>query len=66
MTFTDKELNQRKDKRLKELRKEGGRAVDRGWDAYAFLDGPQAELKARLNAWVNWIFPGEPVHWRGL
>lgn len=66
MTFTKKELAQRKDKRLKELRKAGGRGADHGWDAYAFLDGPRAELKARLNAFLNWVDPGEPVHWRGL
>ena len=64
--FNEKELNRRKDKRRKELRKAGGRAVDFGWDAYAFMDGPKAELLARVNAWVRWIDPGEPVNWRGL
>lgn len=64
MTFTKKELNQRKDKRLKELA--GLKDKDLGWDARAFVRGPQAELKARLNAWLRWVDPGEPVNWRGL
>ena len=66
MTFTDLELEQRKVARLKELRKDGGRGADHGWDAYAFLDGPGAELKARIQAWVNGVTPGDPVNWRGL
>jgi hypothetical protein len=61
--LNQKELNQRKDKRLKELAKQEG---DPGWDAKAFLRGPKAELLARVNAWVRWIDPGEPVNWRGL
>lgn len=62
--FNKKELAARKHRRCVEL---GGVAPSElGWDAYAFQDGPQAELKARLNAWLNWVDPGEPVHWRGL
>ena len=59
--FNKKELAARKSKRRAEL--EG---TEPGWDAYAALESPRAELKARLNAWVNWVDPGEPVHWRGL
>ena len=62
--FNEKELNQRKDKRLKELA--GKKATDLGWEARAFMHGPKAELLARVNAWVRWIDPGEPVNWRGL
>jgi hypothetical protein len=60
--FNEKELNQRKDKRLKELAKRG----DPGWDAKAFMRGPKAELLARMNAHVRDIDPGEPVNWRGM
>lgn len=60
--FNKKELAARKRKRLIEL----GSGPEPKWDAYAFLKGPQEELKARLNAWLNWVDPGEPVHWRGL
>ena len=43
-----------------------GGSMYRGWDAYAALISPQEELKARLNAFLNWVDPGEPVQWRGL
>lgn len=67
--FNKKELQARKDKRLMDLQSDDcafGGSMDRGWDAYAALISPQEELKARLNAWFNWVDPGEPVHWRGL
>jgi hypothetical protein len=60
--FNEKELQQRYTKRMHELAERG----DPGWDASAFLLGPKAELLARVNAWVRWIDPGEPVNWRGL
>lgn len=64
--FNEKELEQRMRRRELELLKTGGRAADRGWDAHAFRQGPQAELLARMNAFVRGIDPGEPVNWRGL
>lgn len=62
--FNEKELADRKHKRCEELG--GVPPSELGWDAYVFLEGPQAELKARLQAFVNWIDPGEPVNWRGM
>lgn len=62
--FNKKELAQRKAKRLKEL---GPGPHD--WDCLSFLigvGGARGELKARLNAQLKGIDPGEPVHWRGL
>ena len=67
-TFTKKELNQRIDARNKELKTAQEQRPDHefGWDVYAYRRGAKAELLARLNAWVRWIDPGEPVNWRGL
>lgn len=60
--FNKQELKARKRRRLMELEE----SPEPDWDSKAFLEGPQAELKARLNAFVRWIDPGEPVNWRGL
>lgn len=68
--FNEKELKVRYNRRLKEVQRiafESGKPdYSFGWDVTAFVNGPQAELLARLNALVRWIDPGEPVNWRGL
>ena len=61
--FNEKELEARYRARRREV---NAMPEDPGWDAKAFMRGPQAELLARLNAFVRWIDPGEPVNWRGL
>lgn len=68
--FTKKELKARYNRRLKEVQRiahESGEIdYSFGWPVVAFVDGPQAELLARMNAFVRGIDPGEPVNWRGL
>lgn len=65
--FNEKELVDRKANRLSELDSDyAAWGHGPGWDHLAFLHGPQAELLARMNAFVRGIDPGEPVNWRGL
>lgn len=68
--FNEKELRKRYNERLKEVRRIAQESSDLhydfGWAVTAFVNGPRAELLARMNAFVRGIDPGEPVNWRGL